>query len=185
LRFRSDCLEWPWPAQPASDMQPESVGATSSSASCHRSSPTSVVRGHPRTPKRAPSLAPSLGLRGLFSSLQWGTVWGTLWGTEGTINPLSPYYLLGLRGLAGGPGFEPRLTESESAVLPLNYPPTAAQGRVFARRRAASIAKRCGRRKRFGPVAGPSIAASGPASEGLAPRRALRLAPPPPLPARP
>src|ERR1700674_1847014 len=24
--------------------------------------------------------------------------------------------------LAGGPGFEPRLTESESAVLPLNYP---------------------------------------------------------------
>lgn len=25
--------------------------------------------------------------------------------------------------LAGGPGFEPRLTESESAVLPLNYPP--------------------------------------------------------------
>src|SRR5581483_7503849 len=26
--------------------------------------------------------------------------------------------------LAGGLGFEPRLTESESAVLPLNYPPT-------------------------------------------------------------
>src|SRR5262245_30236478 len=26
-------------------------------------------------------------------------------------------------GLAGGLGFEPRLTESESAVLPLNYPP--------------------------------------------------------------
>ena len=26
--------------------------------------------------------------------------------------------------VAGGPGFEPRLTESESAVLPLNYPPT-------------------------------------------------------------
>ena len=25
--------------------------------------------------------------------------------------------------LAGGLGFEPRLTESESAVLPLNYPP--------------------------------------------------------------
>ena len=25
--------------------------------------------------------------------------------------------------LAGGPGFEPGLTESESAVLPLNYPP--------------------------------------------------------------
>ena len=27
--------------------------------------------------------------------------------------------------LAGGPGFEPRLTESESAVLPLNYPPVS------------------------------------------------------------
>jgi hypothetical protein len=26
--------------------------------------------------------------------------------------------------LAGGLGFEPRLTESESAVLPLNYPPS-------------------------------------------------------------
>src|ERR1700730_11428024 len=25
--------------------------------------------------------------------------------------------------MAGGPGFEPGLTESESAVLPLNYPP--------------------------------------------------------------
>src|SRR5271165_1638952 len=36
-----------------------------------------------------------------------------------------------LKLLAGGPGFEPRLTESESAVLPLNYPPTAA----YARRR--------------------------------------------------
>src|SRR5208283_1095206 len=29
--------------------------------------------------------------------------------------------------LAGGPGFEPRLTESESAVLPLNYPPKGAE----------------------------------------------------------
>ena len=28
--------------------------------------------------------------------------------------------------MAGGLGFEPRLTESESAVLPLNYPPTRA-----------------------------------------------------------
>src|ERR1700731_4842724 len=27
--------------------------------------------------------------------------------------------------LAEGPGFEPRLTESESAVLPLNHPPPA------------------------------------------------------------
>ena len=29
-------------------------------------------------------------------------------------------------GLAGGPGFEPRLTGSEPVVLPLNYPPTRA-----------------------------------------------------------
>jgi Fic family protein len=29
--------------------------------------------------------------------------------------------------VAGGPGFEPRLTESESAVLPLNYPPSRAR----------------------------------------------------------
>ncbi len=28
--------------------------------------------------------------------------------------------------VAGGLGFEPRLTESESAVLPLNYPPPPA-----------------------------------------------------------
>ena len=27
------------------------------------------------------------------------------------------------KGMAGGPGFEPGLTESESAVLPLNDPP--------------------------------------------------------------
>src|ERR1700731_2837906 len=32
--------------------------------------------------------------------------------------------------LAGGPGFEPRLTESESAVLPLNYPPQPATRRL-------------------------------------------------------
>ena len=32
--------------------------------------------------------------------------------------------------LAGGLGFEPRLTESESAVLPLNYPPTRRRRRV-------------------------------------------------------
>ena len=30
-----------------------------------------------------------------------------------------------VRGLAGEPGFEPRLTESESVVLPLNYSPMA------------------------------------------------------------
>src|ERR1700730_8043822 len=30
----------------------------------------------------------------------------------------------GLNWMAGGLGFEPRLTESESAVLPLNYPPS-------------------------------------------------------------
>ncbi len=30
------------------------------------------------------------------------------------------------REMAGGPGFEPRRTESESAILPLNYPPRRA-----------------------------------------------------------
>lgn len=35
----------------------------------------------------------------------------------------------GARELAGGPGFEPRLTESESAVLPLNYPPAGKAAR--------------------------------------------------------
>jgi hypothetical protein len=58
--------------------------------------------------------------------------------------------------VAGGPGFEPRLTESESAVLPLNYPPTAPPKKGgFARGRGASIAKRRGRRKRFGSTAAP------------------------------
>ena len=33
-------------------------------------------------------------------------------------------------GLAGGRGFEPRLTESESAVLPLDDPPKGDAGRV-------------------------------------------------------
>ena len=33
-------------------------------------------------------------------------------------------------GLAGEPGFEPRLTESESAVLPLNYSPNPAGERT-------------------------------------------------------
>src|SRR6478672_10932091 len=37
----------------------------------------------------------------------------------GTANEMSRYRLL-----AGGLGFEPRLTESESAVLPLDDPPT-------------------------------------------------------------
>ena len=49
--------------------------------------------------------------------------------------------------MAGGPGFEPRLTESESAVLPLNYPPMRAPR--FSRKGAArSIAKRASWRKR-------------------------------------
>ena len=33
-----------------------------------------------------------------------------------------------VEGLAGELGFEPRLTESESAVLPLNYSPTGLAG---------------------------------------------------------
>lgn len=42
--------------------------------------------------------------------------------------------------MAGEPGFEPRLTESESVVLPLNYSP-AGSGLWPARRCAALIAK--------------------------------------------
>ena len=41
-----------------------------------------------------------------------------VWGAFSETLDISDYY-----GMAGGPGFEPRLTESESAVLPLNYPP--------------------------------------------------------------
>ena len=45
-----------------------------------------------------------------------------------TDRPLCPRELSGntkaqFSSVAGGLGFEPRLTESESAVLPLNYPP--------------------------------------------------------------
>jgi hypothetical protein len=58
--------------------------------------------------------------------------------------------------VAGGPGFEPRLTESESAVLPLNYPPTGAETRLVALQRGASIAKRGGRRKRVGRLVASS-----------------------------
>ena len=47
--------------------------------------------------------------------------------------------------LAGGPGFEPRLTESESAVLPLNYPPTGARiARVIARGREPRVNSEAG-----------------------------------------
>ena len=44
--------------------------------------------------------------------------------------------------LAGGPGFEPGLTESESAVLPLNYPPI--QRRRWRRRRDSNPRCPCG-----------------------------------------
>jgi hypothetical protein len=39
--------------------------------------------------------------------------------------------------MAGGPGFEPGLTESESAILPLNYPPSISR-KCFARRSVCS-----------------------------------------------
>src|SRR5215208_4298970 len=53
--------------------------------------------------------------------------------------------------MAGGLGFEPRLTESESAVLPLNYPPKDRSGRGRFLRRVAklgvqAIAQHSGRR---------------------------------------
>ena len=45
--------------------------------------------------------------------------------------------------LAGGPGFEPGLAESESAVLPLNYPPPRASSREEPRlRRVGRIGER-------------------------------------------
>ena len=46
------------------------------------------------------------------------------------------------RCVAGGLGFEPRLTESESAVLPLNYPPPGAAGRRREPARPGSSASR-------------------------------------------
>ncbi len=45
--------------------------------------------------------------------------------------------LIGTESLAGGPGFEPRLTESESVVLPLNYPPSAGGNRAAGLSRGA------------------------------------------------
>ena len=43
--------------------------------------------------------------------------------------------------LAGGPGFEPGLAESESAVLPLNYPPAIADGETARGGRARSAVR--------------------------------------------
>jgi hypothetical protein len=37
---------------------------------------------------------------------------------------------LNVKVVAGGLGFEPRLTESESAVLPLNYPPSGKSNQI-------------------------------------------------------
>lgn len=58
----------------------------------------------------------------------WTRLWTAPWTKHET--PKARESLLGNRSIssacdevAGGPGFEPRLTESESAVLPLNYPP--------------------------------------------------------------
>src|SRR3954453_17190207 len=48
------------------------------------------------------------------------------WSFRGRLNPSNDVTQNKLRDeVAGGLGFEPRLTESESAVLPLNYPPIA------------------------------------------------------------
>ena len=41
-------------------------------------------------------------------------------------------------GVAGEPGFEPRLTESESAVLPLNYSPIRLSGESATGRKRTS-----------------------------------------------
>jgi hypothetical protein len=42
-----------------------------------------------------------------------------------------PFEVLANALVAGGLGFEPRLAESESAVLPLNYPPKGPGARTF------------------------------------------------------
>ena len=57
------------------------------------------------------------------------------------------------RELAGGPGFEPRLTESESAVLPLNYPPKPLQNKALGFIAAISARHRHALRDRGGAVA--------------------------------
>ena len=52
--------------------------------------------------------------------------------------------------VAGGLGFEPRLTESESAVLPLNYPPKSSWINSLDWRQGAGA--RPGRRGACGPL---------------------------------
>ena len=47
---------------------------------------------------------------------------------------------LGRRRLAGELGFEPRLTESESAVLPLNYSPIPSRDQHISRDRETCLA---------------------------------------------
>ena len=55
-----------------------------------------------------------------------------------------------IRILAGGPGLEPGSRDSESPVLPLNYPPiTGGEGRI---RTCASVETSCFRGRRFQPL---------------------------------
>jgi DNA-binding CsgD family transcriptional regulator len=58
------------------------------------------------------------------------------------------------KSVAGGLGFEPRLTESESAVLPLNYPPIVASVAQTPRDRFCPGARG---RYRASPVPGPPL----------------------------
>src|SRR5208337_856573 len=86
----------------------------------------------------------------VFGATRLGSNQGSNQGSKGVTEGPNHSEIIGfsdyLRLLAGGPGFEPRLTESESAVLPLNYPPTGARESE----QAASIAKRARGRKGFG-----------------------------------
>ena len=69
--------------------------------------------------------------------------------------------------LAGGLGFEPRLTESESAVLPLNYPPIRSAHQGFRPRKRepcrvliAAVVKRPRKRQQRGGAARATSTAS-------------------------
>ena len=52
-----------------------------------------------------------------------GSLWGTGWGIRWPMGPEIQHSTMTGKRVAGEPGFEPGLTESESAGLPLTYSP--------------------------------------------------------------
>ena len=52
-----------------------------------------------------------------------GSLWGTGWGIRMLMAPELQHSAMTVKRVAGEPGFEPGLTESESAGLPLTYSP--------------------------------------------------------------